>query len=84
MSDGLGPPDVGIAFTLLAVWFLIFLNMMLGTKTSGKGAYFTALFPYLILFIILGIVLSEDGSGDGISRFYTPDWSQVLSIKVFG
>ena len=82
LDGGLGPPDVGLTFSLLVCWLIIFGNMMLGTKTSGKGAYFTALFPYVVLFTLFFFVIFQDGAGDGVSLYFRPDWEKVATVQV--
>ena len=82
VSNGIGTPDWKLALCLLFIWILIFLNLMFGTKSFGKVAYFTALFPYSILFIFLGKVLYDEGSGDGIKYFFTPDFNKIQRIDV--
>ena len=56
--------------------------MMLGTKTSGKGAYFTALFPYVVLFTLFFFVITKDGAMDGVMLYFEPDWAKVMTIQV--
>ena len=42
-----------------------------------------ALFPYAVLFTLLIKALTLPGSYDGIVFFLTPDWNQLLTIKVW-
>ena len=44
-------------------------------------AYFTALFPYLVLFTLLGKGLTLPGAYDGIMYFLTPQWGEVTRSK---
>lgn len=37
---------------LALAWVIVFLCMVKGVKSSGKVVYFTALFPYAVLFIL--------------------------------
>lgn len=37
---------------LALAWVIVYLCMVKGVKSSGKVAYFTALFPYIVLFIL--------------------------------
>lgn len=55
-SDGIenmGPIQWKLALCLLAAWIIIFLCLIKGIKSSGKVVYFTALFPYVVLIILL-------------------------------
>lgn len=39
---------------LTLAWLMVYACMIKGVKSSGKVVYFTALFPYVILVILLG------------------------------
>jgi solute carrier family 6 amino acid transporter-like protein 5/7/9/14 len=45
-------------------------------------AYFTALFPYVVLITLLIRGCTLPGAGDGILYFITPDWEKVLTPDV--
>ena len=38
---------------LLAAWTMVCLTLIKGVKSSGKVVYFTAVFPYVVLGILL-------------------------------
>lgn len=42
-----------LTLALFVAWVVIFLVIMRGVKSSGKAAYFLALFPYVVLFVLL-------------------------------
>lgn len=44
--------------------------------------YFTALFPYFILFALLVNNVQLPGAKDGILYFVTPVWSKLFEVKV--
>ena len=44
--------------------------------------YFTALFPYLVLFIFLIRGATLEGAGDGILFYLKPDFSRLKDPKV--
>jgi len=46
LSEGIGLPDPALAGCLLATWIFIFISLAKGVQSSGKLAYFNALFPY--------------------------------------
>lgn len=54
-----------------------------GIKSSGKASYFLAIFPYVILVILLGRACTLDGAADGILYFVTPDWGKLLEPNVW-
>jgi solute carrier family 6 amino acid transporter-like protein 5/7/9/14 len=45
-------------------------------------AYFTALFPYVVLITLLIRGCTLPGAGDGILYFITPVWEKVLTPDV--
>ncbi|QQP56953.1 Sodium and chloridedependent glycine transporter 2like [Caligus rogercresseyi] len=52
-----------------------------GIRTSGKVAYVTTLFPYVIL-TILGIkAFNLPGASDGIYIYLLPQWDRLLSLR---
>lgn len=51
MTPGL--PIWYLTLSLFASWLIIFLIVAQGVKSSGKAAYFLAIFPYVIMIILL-------------------------------
>lgn len=82
IEDGIGPPDWRLSLCLLSVWSIIFLTVFKGVKSSGKAAYFLALFPYSVLIILLVRGLTLPGSWEGVWYFIKPDWSKILEPSV--
>ncbi|XP_026753316.2 sodium-dependent nutrient amino acid transporter 1-like [Galleria mellonella] len=83
IHDGIGAPLWDLSLCLLASWLIIFFIVARGVKSSGKAAYFLAIFPYIVLFILLIRAVTLEGAGKGIMFFITPDWNQILKIKVW-
>uniref|UniRef100_T1JCL7 Transporter n=1 Tax=Strigamia maritima TaxID=126957 RepID=T1JCL7_STRMM len=86
MSDGLdhmGTVDWRLALCLLLCWIVLFLSAIKGVKSSGKTAYFTALFPYVVLITLFVVGVRLDGAVDGILYFITPRWEKLLDIMVW-
>lgn len=54
-----------------------------GTKSSGKAAYFLALFPYVVMAALLVRAVTLPGADIGILFFVTPDWSKLLEASVW-
>lgn len=52
-------------------------------KLSGKIVYFTALFPYLVLFILGGRALFLEGASIGIEYYITPRVEKLLDPTVW-
>jgi len=72
-----------LALCLLLAWTIVFCALWKGIKSFGKVIYFTALFPYLILFILLVRAATLPGYVDGISFYLTPKWEKLLEINVW-
>ncbi|XP_030382020.1 sodium-dependent nutrient amino acid transporter 1 [Scaptodrosophila lebanonensis] len=83
ISDGIGAPDWKLTLAIFISWVVIFLVIMRGVKSSGKASYFLALFPYVILFTLLGRAVTLEGASDGIIFFLKPQWGELLSPKVW-
>lgn len=86
MSDGIehmGSPQWQVVLCLAAAWTLTFLALSKGVKSTGKVVYFTALFPYVVLFILFFRGITLDGAMDGIIYYVTPNFEKLLSAKVW-
>ena len=60
----------------------MFTVLIKGVKSLGKAVWVTALFPYLILSILLVFSLSLDGAVDGIKYYITPNLTKLWDIQV--
>ncbi|KAF2346450.1 Sodium:neurotransmitter symporter, partial [Trinorchestia longiramus] len=80
---GLGLPDWKLTLCLAASWLVLFLTLVKGVQSAGKTAYFTALFPYVVLFTLLGRGVTLPGAYDGIMYFLTPQWEKLLDGNVW-
>lgn len=68
---------------LLVTWTLVYISVVQGTDSLGKMAYFTAIFPYIVLTSLLIVALQEEGSFDGIKFFFKPELSKLKEITVW-
>ncbi|XP_062890501.1 sodium- and chloride-dependent GABA transporter 1-like [Mobula hypostoma] len=68
---------------LLVSWIIVYFCIFKGVKSTGKVVYFTAVFPYLILMILLINNIQLPGAKDGILFFLRPNWSKLLEVQVW-
>lgn len=83
IDDGIGLPDWKLVLCLAGAWILISLTVMRGIKSSGKASYFLAIFPYVIMGVLLLRAVTLPGSATGILYFLTPQFGQLLNPKVW-
>ena len=83
IDNGIGTPSWALALTLTFSWVVIISIVIRGIKSSGKAAYFLALFPYVIMLILLGRSLTLPGAFDGVLYFLKPQWDKLLDAKVW-
>lgn len=71
-----------LALALLGAWIMVFLCIAKGVKSSGKVVYFTAIFPYLMLTVLLIRGAMLEGAGEGIEFYLKPDPKKLLNFEV--
>ncbi|BHF57325.1 hypothetical protein SprV_0100026600 [Sparganum proliferum] len=85
-SDGfnkMGTVRWEVALCLAAVFTIVYFALWKGVKSSGKAVWVTATLPYVILTILLVRGLMLKGSLAGIQYYLTPNFEQLLNIKVW-
>uniref|UniRef100_UPI00398F4CFF sodium- and chloride-dependent creatine transporter 1-like isoform X2 n=1 Tax=Pristiophorus japonicus TaxID=55135 RepID=UPI00398F4CFF len=81
--DHLGTINWQMLLCVLATWIIVYFCIWKGVKSTGKVVYFTALFPYLVLIILLAHGVSLPGALDGIIYYLKPDWSKLGEAQVW-
>ncbi|XP_018568681.1 sodium-dependent dopamine transporter [Anoplophora glabripennis] len=85
-SEGLhdlGAIKWDIALCLLAVYVICYFSLWKGISTSGKVVWFTALFPYAVLLILLVRGITLPGSAEGIKYYLNPNFNAIGSAEVW-
>ncbi|ETN63077.1 sodium-dependent nutrient amino acid transporter 8 [Anopheles darlingi] len=83
IDDGIGLPDLRLTLFLVLSWSMVLLILIKGVKSSGKASYFLALFPYLVMTVLLIRACTLPGAVDGIVYFLKPQWDKILDPKVW-
>ena len=78
----IGEVRLELAGCLVLAWFIVFLALIKGVKSLGKAVYFTAIFPYVILTVLLCFGLSLDGAVAGILYYVTPRLDRLTDVQV--
>nr|XP_023015829.1 sodium- and chloride-dependent GABA transporter 1-like [Leptinotarsa decemlineata] len=60
-------------------WITVYCILKKGLHQSGKVIWFTALFPYVFLFIMLVRAVTLEGAGTGLLYYVTPRWEALLT-----
>lgn len=83
IHEGLGDPSWKLVLALFVSWVFIFIVLSKGVKSSGKAAYFLALFPYAIMIALLIRAVTLEGAGDGIIFLFKPTWEKIFDPSVW-
>jgi solute carrier family 6 GABA transporter-like protein 1 len=85
-SEGIDHPDglrLELVITLGFAWLLCYFCIWKGVKWTGKVVYFTALFPYCMLFILLIRGVTLEGASLGLEYYMKPDLSRLTDSRVW-
>ncbi|GAB1607900.1 sodium- and chloride-dependent glycine transporter 1-like [Argonauta hians] len=72
-----------LCLCFLISYIIVFFVLLKGIKSLGKVAYFTSLFPYILLACLIGKGATLEGSAAGISFYLKPDVSKLLLAEVW-
>ncbi|XP_064418063.1 sodium- and chloride-dependent creatine transporter 1-like [Latimeria chalumnae] len=86
VSSGVDEPgsiNWELVLCLLAAWTLVYFCVWKGVKLTGKIVYFTVLFPYVVLVVLIIRGVTLPGALDGIIFYLKPDWSKLAYAQVW-
>ena len=63
--------------------FIFNIHILFDFNIFTKIVYFTSLFPYVLLFILLIRGLTLDGAWDGIKYLFIPNWELLKNSQVW-
>ena len=78
----LGGLNWPVAGCLLLAWVLVLACLVKGVQSAGKVVWFTALFPYLVLVLLLVRGVTLPGAGAGVIFYLSPNWSRLADQQV--
>jgi len=81
--NNMGTINWNLVGCLFISWLLVMACLIKGVKSAGKVVWFTALFPYSVLIILLIRGITLPGAVNGIYFFLTPDWMKLLDVDVW-
>lgn len=77
--EDIGGMQWSLFVCLIVGWILIYSIIRKGLHQSGKIIWFTAIFPYVVLLILLGRAVTLQGASAGLMYYITPRWEELLS-----
>ncbi|XP_058459188.1 sodium-dependent nutrient amino acid transporter 1-like [Malaya genurostris] len=83
IDNGIGNPDWKLVLCLLLPWICICLTLIKGIRSSGKASYFLAIFPYVVMILLLIRASTLEGAGSGMLYFVKPQWDRIFEAKVW-
>ncbi|NXC56666.1 SC6A8 protein, partial [Aleadryas rufinucha] len=86
LSGGLSEPgemNWQMILCLVTTWIVVYFCIWKGVKSTGKIVYFTALFPYVVLILLLVHGVTLPGALGGIIYYLKPDWTKLVEAQVW-
>ncbi|CAJ1075336.1 sodium- and chloride-dependent betaine transporter-like isoform X1 [Xyrichtys novacula] len=81
--EEIGTVQWKLLLCLLACWVACYFCIWKGVRSTGKVVYFTAIFPYVMLAILLVRGLMLPGAWQGVVYYLYPDPSRLADLQVW-
>ncbi|XP_054867989.1 sodium- and chloride-dependent GABA transporter 2-like isoform X2 [Amphiprion ocellaris] len=81
--EDLGSIRWEVLLCLITIWIICYFCIWKGVKSTGKVVYFTATFPYVMLFILLIRGLTLPGALQGVKFYLLPELSRLTDPQVW-
>jgi solute carrier family 6 amino acid transporter-like protein 5/7/9/14 len=72
-----------LCIALIIAWVLVVIFVSRGIKSTGKVAYFTATFPYVMLTVLVVRGVTLPGASKGILYFIKPQFDKLAKPEVW-
>jgi solute carrier family 6 amino acid transporter-like protein 5/7/9/14 len=78
------PQTYGVLFVVLnhQEKFVFFSYLLSPISSLFQVAYFTAIFPYIVLLILIIQSATLSGAGEGVKYYVIPKWDLVAKFEV--
>lgn len=83
MEGYIGPFNWEQTLCSLLSWFLAYVTLYKGIKSLGVLMYIMVPLPYIVLCIMFGIAIPQEGAVYGLEKFFVPDWNSFYDISVW-
>ncbi|XP_042372475.1 sodium- and chloride-dependent GABA transporter 2-like, partial [Plectropomus leopardus] len=81
--DEVGPISWKLALCLAFVWIMCYFCVWKGVKSTGKVVYLTAIFPYVMLLVLLIRGATLPGATQGIIYYLKPNHTRLADPQVW-
>ena len=79
----LGSLQIPLLISVTIAYIMIILSLRKGIQSMSKVIHFTAIAPFIILFIFIIRGITLPGASEGLRAFFIPDWQQLGNITLW-
>lgn len=79
----MGAPQLPLLFALGLIWLIIFWITSGNLRRIESVLKYTVVLPFIVVFILLIRAVTLEGSADGITRFFQPEFDKLFSAKTW-